>query len=148
MPRRLFGDQLTERECAFIISYLTNGNDKTRAARDAGYKGNHSNLWLAADRCLKRPLVKEVMQDMMEAAEKKLGITVEWKMRKLMRAINAGIRDKEEDDAELVNAAIGLQAIDMLNKMRGHYAAEKKESKHSFDDDNFQALVKHYERDH
>lgn len=149
MPERIFGDELTEKECALIIAYLINGGEKANAARMAGYKGNNSNLWLAADRCLKRPLVKKTMQEMMEAAEKKLGINLEWKMKKLKRAINAGIRDKGEDDAELENAQIGLQAIDMLNKMQGHYSAEKKESKHSFEDfEAFQQLIKHYERDH
>jgi uncharacterized protein YuzE len=145
---------LTEKQTLCAISYMTNGGNKLAAGRAAGYQAkNKDNLWVSVNKTLRKPVVQELMKEMVEKAEKKLGISVEWKMRKLKGLVDAGLVDIKKDGqiigVELVKPQSALNGINLLNKMQGHYAVAKTENTHKFDDfDKLKELIKEHEKDY
>lgn len=139
MSARTFGE-ITLKESLCLLTYLITG-DKVKAAQAAGYYGtNRKQLWQSAERCLKKPLVKETMQIYLEKAEKI--INFEWKLLKLKKMINAGAKDIQGDDeqVELRDPRTALDALDMLNKIQGHYAPTKTENTDKSDDETKELL--------
>lgn len=113
---------LKSQEQLFVNCYVNNGRNGTDAAITAGYSKNGAKV--QACKLLKRENIKAAI----EAHDKKLVASVKksakgsqsWKRRKLIL-----IADKlsRELDAKTAKAVIG--AISELNKMDGHYSAEK-----------------------
>lgn len=147
---------LTQKETICMLAYMTNGGNKLQAGKAAGYKAtNKDNMWLVVDRCLRRPLVQKTMRELIAEAEEKIGVSVEWKLRKLKGLVDAGLLDVKDKQGEMIGVQLvapqlALTGIDIMNKMQGHYAPEKSENKVSFEEEAKQIkdLTKEYERDY
>jgi phage terminase small subunit len=133
---RALGD-VTPRETAFVVAYLTNGLDKDKAAIAAGYRGTPRSV---ARKVLMRKEVQMFVKEYLEAAEKKLGITVEWKMKVLKSMVKANVKNLDSEEPEIGNYKAALGSIQELNKMSGDYAPVRVENdnKHTFDAEEFQ----------
>lgn len=107
-----FCNQLTERQRLFCEQYVLTG-DIVKAARIAGYKSPRRNAHLLLKR---KSMIKEI--EMLIDKFESEGITFEWKLRKLKQAVEISITDKEVKST-------GITAIAELNKMQGHYSADK-----------------------
>lgn len=80
------------------------------------------------------------VKEYLEAAEKKLGITVEWKMKVLKSMVKANVKNLDSEEPEIGNYKAALGSIQELNKMSGDYAPVRVENdnKHTFDTEEFQ----------
>lgn len=59
---------LTSKQRAFVNAYVSNGQNGTQAAREAGYKGNDNVLGVTAHDLLKVPKVQEAIQGLLGKA--------------------------------------------------------------------------------
>ena len=156
VPRSTPLSRLTAFERRFVGQYLINGFNATDAAIKSGY--GQQTAGKLAYKILQRPRVKQYVYkklwDMNNKAEKEMNITFEEKLEKLWKLAKLAL----PDDAELIDqcdpkALIG--SIAELNKMQGHYAAEKyavadlsnDESVKKLDAVN-QALIKKHKKDY
>lgn len=148
--RRTFGNWLTEQEAKCVLAYLTNGRNKIKAAKAAGYYGKNDRiLWDAANRCLNRKVVKEAMKEYLERVADNVGISPEFVLKKLKKMANTGAKDikGKEDEVALIDPATTLSSLDMVNKMMGYYATQKTESKHIIEDsETLKDLIKQHEK--
>jgi phage terminase small subunit len=108
-----FCKNLTERQRIFCEQYVLCGGDTVKAATRAGYKSPRRNAHLLLTRKALRKEI-EILIDKFEAE----GITFEWKLRKLKQAVETSITETEVKSA-------GITAIAEMNKMQGHYSADK-----------------------
>jgi len=114
--------ELTGQEIAFCEAYLNNGmKDGKKAALEANYgpKGAAG----AASVLLKKPLIREYIQKRRNGLVRQMQSTFDNKVKKLWRVAEVAI--PEEEDLDIRQAKIGIDAIVELNKMQGHHAAEK-----------------------
>ncbi len=107
-----FCNQLTERQRTFCEQYALSG-DTVKAARLAGYKSPRRNAHLL----LKRKSMRNEIERLIDKFEAE-GITFEWKLRKLKQAVELSITETDIKSS-------GITAIAELNKMQGHYSADK-----------------------
>lgn len=112
---------LSEQERKFCISYLTNGQVMQKAALAAGYSEQYALK--NSFRLLQKPDVKDYIEKRLEQMDKELGVTFEWKVKKLKNVVDRAIPD-DEIESDLA-ATVGISAIQELNKMQGHHSAEK-----------------------
>lgn len=113
---------LNERERKFCIAYLTNGQVMQQAALTAGYSEEYAAK--NSFRLMQKPYIKDYIEKRLAQMDKELGVTFEWKVKKLKSVIDRAIPDDEiESD---LSASVGISAIQELNKMQGHHSAEKR----------------------
>jgi phage terminase small subunit len=123
--------ELSPKEHKFCLAYLQNGNNGAQAYRDAGYNGNPDTVKSQAYKLLNMPKIKDFLHKHIDKVEKKLEITFEWKLKKLKQCIEASmVEDEETGQVLLENHNALLGAIAELNKMQGHYSAEKTHNLH------------------
>lgn len=115
---------LTPKQFAFTSAYIENGFNATQAAISAGYS-KHYAISKASD-LLSQPVIKKRIETAFQRSEDKLGITWDWKLRKLKRVVNAFIPDDESLKLETMKVKTGLTALAELNKMSGDYAPDKR----------------------
>lgn len=115
-------DKLNEREQKFCDAYLNNGFNAMKAGLAAGMPEKEAHAHSYA--ILKRPRVQAFLEKRAKKVEDKLGVTFDWKIRKLKKIVDALIPDGEERVSH-ENANAGRAAIAELNKMQGHLSAEK-----------------------
>lgn len=113
--------KLNEQERKFCVEYVKNNNNAFQAALAAGY--SEENAFKNSFRFLKRPHIKEYVDNLLEKIDKKVGVSLEWKINKLRLAVERSLPDEEEKAK--INPQIGITAIAELNKMQGHHSAEK-----------------------
>lgn len=80
------------------------------------------------------------MKDVFES----LGVTLEYKVGKLKKVVDISI---PEEEGQKLMGKTGIDAIAELNKMQGHYAAEKKEVKVEMDLDEAAEIVEDAKRE-
>lgn len=114
--------KLTTKQRLFCKAYLANGCNATQAAITAKYSKDSAKE--IGSENLTKPLIQQYLQKRMRKVEEKLEITTEWKMQKLKQCIELAMPELE-GLVELKNHKALLGAIAELNKMQGHYSAEK-----------------------
>lgn len=138
----------TLRERKFCLLYLANGQDAKHAYIDAGYSPNGAAV--TAHQALKRPHIKNFIAKHIKKVEKKMEITIEYKIKKLKQCIEAAmIEDPDTGKVILDNHSALLGAISELNKMQGHYSAEKIQNLHivaEAEGKDIKVLTKQFER--
>ena len=108
-----FSNQITERQKIFAENYVINGLNAVRAAKCAGYKGCEKTAHLL----LQRKNIQRYIDQLLHKIRAE-GATFEWKVSKLIQAVDTSINDTEVKST-------GIAAIAELNKMQGHYSADK-----------------------
>ncbi len=138
------------REKLFCLYYLENGGVGARASRDAGYSAKTAAAASAASQLLKRDRVKKFLAEKRKEMEEKLEVTFDWKIKKLRQCVDAAmLEDAETGKVLLDNHTALLGAISELNKMQGHYSAEKIHNVHVVAEaefDEIKALTAQYEK--
>ena len=115
---------LTQKQYNFCSSYIKNGFNAYQAAIEAGYSHHYANT--KAPMLLKLEPIKERIEKAYQVAEDKLGISWQWKLKKLKRVIEAYIPDDPEANLNTFETTVGLKALAELNKMQGDYAPDKR----------------------
>lgn len=135
--------KLTPKQKKFCKTYLVNGFNATQAAISAGFSEKSADK--IGSQVLGKTRVKEFLHKRMAEIEEKLDMTAEWKLEKLKKCIELSMPEiNGETVLENHNAFLG--AITESNKMQGHYAPQKTESK--LDDEQFKQLLKECEKDY
>lgn len=109
--------KITTRQREFIEELILNGHNQKQAALIAGYpKGRAPSI----NSC---PAMWKYHRERLAEFEEKLQITANWKANKLRQIILKALPDNDEEGKPNYSAVIS--AISELNKMQGHYSAEK-----------------------
>ena len=114
--------ELTWKQKLFCKHYIANDFKSGRAALAAGYSKRSANE--IASENLKKPQIRKYIEELMQDANEKLDITIEWKMKKLKFAVDRSIKDEDNPPSEGYSVKDGLNAISELNDMQGHYPKE------------------------
>lgn len=132
---------LTNQQKHFCMLYIENGNNCYKAACDAKYsvKSAHTTACIL----MKKPAVITFIAKKLNEINDKLEVTFEYKIKKLVSVVDFSIPDDlsskiascdaediSDDDitihaAKIKAATLGVSTIAELNKMQGHYSAEK-----------------------
>lgn len=147
--------KLTPKETLFCKFYLSNGFNATQAAISAGYSKNCPRQ--LATRLLSKAHIRRYLDKRMAEIEKKLDITFEQKMELLWKTAQRCYGPSDEDIEKLRIGEEVLKTFEFqpsslvstiaeLNKMQGHHAPQKTESK--LDDDQFKKLLKECEQEY
>ena len=119
---------LTEMQYNFVTNYIKNGFNAYQAAISAGYSHDYANSTIP--RMLEQPNIKPRIEKAMAKAEDKLinhlGLTYEWKAKKLKRVIEEFIPEDKTIKLNASQTKVGLSALAELNKMQGDYAPDKR----------------------
>lgn len=108
-------DYITPKQQAFIQHYVSNGGNGTKAAISAGY--SQRSAAVTACELLKLPKVQKRLQPKRDEEKERLGLDADWIVSRLM---------KEAGDPENSEAA-RVRALELLGKVEGIFAPEKKE---------------------
>lgn len=114
--------ELSEQLRKFCVAYVENGNSAHKAALIAGYSEDYAKT--NSFKLLRKPNVKAYINKLLEKIDKKIGVSFDYKIQKLKLAVDRALPDDEKSEAT-INPQIGITAIAELNKMQGHYSAEK-----------------------
>jgi len=123
MPQARDFREITPREIKFCYSYLSNGGNGYKAAIDVGH--SQASARGNSHKYLKSPAVKRFMSKQLQKIEDELGADFMWKIQKLKRAIELCMPDYEENHKNCNMTAL-ISAINEMNRMQGHHAAEKR----------------------
>jgi Terminase small subunit len=134
---------LSDKQIKFCRAYINNNGNANLAYDEAGYI-SHWNDNRGAN-ILRHPNVKRYLSDQMNEIFEKLGISLEYKAEKLKTIIDRGV---PAEGNELVDSRAAIAAIDLFNKMQGHYAALESKVHVKQDLEAVQGLVKQYEKDY
>ena len=119
----------SEKMIAWAQHYRSNGCNATQASISAGYKGSKDTLRSYAKTIKKNAWIQWYLRKEAKKQEKTLGITSEWKKKKLKKIIVKGLGTKKDFHGNNVpvdlSAARG--AIHELNLMDGDHAPAKTE---------------------
>lgn len=108
-------DYITPRQQAFISHYLANGGNGTQAALAAGYAERSARV--TACELLKMAKIQKRLVPAQEQQKERLGLDADWIVSRLM---------KEAGDPENSEAA-RVRALELLGKVEGIFAPDKKE---------------------
>lgn len=100
----------------FCEAFLSNGLNATEAARVAGYRNPESNAHLI----LERKAVSKYLKNRAKRLDI-AGVNYDYKLDKLRTIIDESV-DEYSENKTVQHAQAGMAAIDILNKMQGHYA--------------------------
>lgn len=119
--------KLTQMQYNFTQNYISNGFNAYRAAIDAGY--SESFALVKAGSLVDKPEIKTRIERayarIEDRLELELSITIADKAKALASIVYDILpQDGSEPKRKLYNEA--MKAIDMLNKMQGHYMPDKK----------------------
>ncbi|WP_083827774.1 terminase small subunit [Rickettsiella massiliensis] len=118
---------LTQRQFAFYNMLIKQMNgtgkmDAKQAAIAAGYCSTSASR--IASRLLKKTEGQVYLKSIQQNSTHSALITIDWVMEKLVRTVRAGISD---DGSINYNALpCSIRAISEINKIKGHYAPDKK----------------------
>lgn len=107
--------ELTLQQREFIKFYIKT-NNACESVKLAGYKTKYPDR--VGSRVLNSNCIKEALVKYREKIEKKTEITFEWKLNELKKIIN----DPKTDKSDMI------KAIEVMNKMQGDNAPEKREN--------------------
>ena len=112
---------LTIRQTKFCQNYTLPPHNATQSAISAGYSPHIAKT--IGHRLKTNPKIQEYLKSLQSDLESRMTISYEWKLNKLKEIVEAFIENKENLISSKVNSAI--QAISEMNKMQGHYSAER-----------------------
>lgn len=115
-------DGLTARQRKFVLEYLKNGGNGAAAIISAGYETK--NPAVRANTLLEAPHVKDFLNNRRSILNRRALLTAEDKLERLQHVMNRAI-PLHEDLKSKEEVELGLKAMDMSNRMQGHYAADK-----------------------
>ena len=119
---------ITPKQYDFVKRYVSNGFNAKQAAIDVGYSETFASTDVYA--LLTKPVIKQHVETAQAVARdnyvKKIGATQEFILNVLMRII----KDAVPDDANVSRPAAkdALKAVEIMNKMLGYNAPEKRVS--------------------
>lgn len=133
---------LTKEHHKFIVKMIDNGLDLDKTFKEVGHKYSeaHCSTFLA-----RRPYLKRFIYEYMKKA---VGPTIEWKLEKLKKVVDETIPDGDWDGKQDIRS--GISAISELNRMQGHYSADKLVTTNvnvDLDIESAKKLVGKYERE-
>ncbi len=129
--------KLSEKNKLLALEYIRNGGNAYQAAITIGMTEYAAKS--SAHRILKVPYVKDYIEKQMKQIEDNLGITFEWKLRKLKTVVEQAIPNEEVPvDKDLGKLAV--TCITEMNKMQGDYAATKVINTHTVDESDLRIL--------
>lgn len=121
MPVDRYG--LTPKQRKFCDLYVKTNNGAA-SARDAGYSKNCARV--LASETLAKPYVKKYVDMKMNEAIEKIGVTKEWRLEILQKAISISLSEKEDEDGNKYYPQLDLKGIkglvNEMNKMAGDHA--------------------------
>jgi phage terminase small subunit len=109
---------LNPQEQLFVDAYLNNGHNGTNAAITAGYAKVSARV--QASKLIKRENIAAAIAGHHKQIIKSVKGSATWKRKKLIK-----IADYLSKDIDAKTAKAVISAIAELNKMDGHYSAEK-----------------------
>ncbi len=112
---------LTIRQTKFCQNLIIPPHNATQAAIAAGYSPHISKT--IGHRLKTNPKIQTYLKSLQSDLESQMTVNYEWKLDKLKKVVEAFIENKEHLISSKVNSAI--QAISEMNKMQGHYSAER-----------------------
>lgn len=110
MPAPKLKQKLTIKQALFLKLFMQIGN-ATEAVRQAGYQTKYPDK--IANQLLKNPIISQELVNAREIVEKKIDVSLEWRMSILKDIANNG----QDSDR--------IRSIAEINKMLGDYAPEK-----------------------
>ena len=115
----------TYKQRQFVDEYIRNGGNGTQAAISAGYS-EHSAHAIACE-TLKKPYVKEAIEQRRADLNAMSKVSVEWRMEMLQKAAELGLDVfMDKDGNARPNSISGsVSAIAEINKMTGAHAPTK-----------------------
>ena len=148
--------KLNPRERLVCKAYLENGYNKTQAMITAGF--NPRSARTLATKVFAKDYIKEHLDEVMAAIERKLEVRIEDKLDLLWKVAQRayGPTDEEVEKAKegikteclfefQPNAVVN--AVSELNKMQGHHHVEKKQEP-AVDSQQLNELIKENEKDY
>lgn len=111
---------LTIRQTKFCQNLIIHPHNATQAAISAGY--SHHIAKTIGSRLKTNPKIQGYLKILQSDLESQMTVSYEWKLDKLKQIVEVFI-DSEDLSPNKVNSAI--QAISEMNKMQGHYSAER-----------------------
>lgn len=112
---------LTIKQTKFCQNFIIPPHNATQAAIAAGYSPHIAKT--IGHRLKTNSKVQDYLKSLQSDLESQMTVSYEWKLNKLKRIVETFIESKEDLSPNKVNSAI--QAISEMNKMQGHYSAEK-----------------------
>lgn len=112
---------LTIKQTKFCQNFIIHPHNATQAAISAGYSPHIAKT--IGSRLKTNPKVQKYLKSLQSDLENQMTVSYEWKLDKLKQIVKAFIENKEDLSPNKVNSAI--QAISEMNKMQGHYSAER-----------------------
>lgn len=116
------------KEIAFVEEYLVNGGSPEKAAIKAGYSAKSASQQ-GGNMLIYYPHVKDYLvkrkKEIADRMKKKTHLTLDYKLKKVYRIMEAFVPDEGTLVTDEVRAAMGAMAES--NKMQGHLAAQKME---------------------
>lgn len=123
---------LTLKQRLFCENYLENGGNGTQAAKDAGY--SESAAYNQAHENLNKRDVQRYLKVRMKEIFEKVGMTTEFRAKKLMQGLQMAIPDWDSIKNETIELQIeamkaadiraGVACIAEANKMDGSYSPD------------------------
>lgn len=112
---------LTIKQTKFCQNFIIHPHNATQSAIAAGYSPHIAKT--IGSRLKTNPKVQKYLKSLQSDLENQMTVSYEWKLNKLKQIVEAFIESKEDLSPHKVNSAI--QAISEMNKMQGHYSAER-----------------------
>lgn len=135
---------ITAQQLRFCRRFLANGFRADEAAQFAGYKSkNYANM---GRRNLEQATVKYFIRKEMAAMNEELKMDFEWKMRKLMLAVEYSIPEYISGPDDLKHLKAGISAISEMNKMQGDHAPVQINNSHAIDQERLAELREELEK--
>lgn len=110
-----FPDYITPKQQAFIQHYLANGGNGTQAAIAAGYSPRSAAV--TSSELLRMDKITRRMKPAKEEQKERLALDSDWIITRLMK----------EADGKDVSDAARIRALELLGKVEGIFAPDKKE---------------------
>lgn len=112
----------------FVKHYVSNGMNAYQAAVAAGFSETYADtkVKLLLDNPNIKPRIEKALQRVDDRLANNLGLTYEWKAKKLKRVIEEFIPNDKDEELSATKVKVGLTALAELNKMQGDYAPDKR----------------------
>jgi phage terminase small subunit len=107
-------DYITPKQQAFIQHYMANGGNGTQAAISAGYAPRSAAV--TASEMLKMAKIRKRMEPEKDKQMDRVGLDTDWIVSRLMKEANEAPSD-----------AARIRALELLGKVEGIFAPDKKE---------------------
>ena len=139
---------MTKKATQFCQALAIAPHNPTEAAIKAGYAPQLANA--IASKLMRRPEIQAFVKTLPTAQKKQTTENYDWKLEKLKQIV-ASFIPTENTNLEAKEVTVAIQAISEMNKMQGHYAAEKHVTMNvnvDSDIEKLETLIKKYRKDY